>query len=355
MTQDITTALDVAFGKETRDSVAICGFSIHDSGESPLFDYYHTANGLSPNGTNSVGPDTVFRIGSISKLFTVYQLLLHGGHDLLNEPISRYLDDLPADNGYNTSPTVKWDEIEVGALAGQMGGILRDYNHAGLAGSNLPFQKLGLPKLSDKDTPHCDGNLSQPLCSRKDFLQGLDQQPPVFPAWETPAYSNAAFRILGYVAANVTNITMVDAFGAAIFHYGVTFSVLTAGKDNCLVSKLADVIEDTALKGVATAAREQSAQQFAGRYEGSNQPGDLLVIAVDEMPGLVIREWKSNSIDFLQVAQDYATSTGGGLLQSVRLYPTGISNRDQVIFRAAYNTTTSGISQSGLFDHGYQA
>lgn len=126
MTQDITTALDAAFGKETGNSVAICGFSIHDSGESPLFDYYHTANDLSPNGTNSVGPDTVFRIGSISKLFTVYQLLLHGGHDLLNEPISRYLDDLPADNGYNTSPTVKWDEIEVGALAGQMGGILRD-------------------------------------------------------------------------------------------------------------------------------------------------------------------------------------------------------------------------------------
>lgn len=55
------------------------------------------------------------------------------------------------------------------------------------------------------------------LCKFLDFLQGLDQQPPVFPAWETPAYSNAAFRILGYVAANVTNITMVDAFGAAIF------------------------------------------------------------------------------------------------------------------------------------------
>lgn len=171
--------------------------------------------------------------------------------------------------------------------------------------------------------------------------------------WEIYRHADSGHVVDYYTKGG--SIGSYESLLVLIPDYGVTFSVLTAGKDNCLVSKLADVIEDTALKGVATAAREQSAQQFAGRYEGSNQPGDLLVIAVDEMPGLVIREWKSNSIDFLQVAQDYATSTGGGLLQSVRLYPTGISNRDQVIFRAAYNTTTSGISQSGLFDHGYQA
>lgn len=135
--------------------------------------------------------------------------------------------------------------------------------------------------------------------------------------------------------------------------YGISFSVLTVGKDSHLGLKLADVIKDTVLAGVATAAREQSAQQFAGRYEITDQPGNLLIIAVDEKPGLVIREWKSNSIDFLQVAQDYAASTGSGL-QSVRLYPTGISNCDQVIFRAVYNTT-SGTSQSGLFERGYQA
>jgi hypothetical protein len=137
--------------------------------------------------------------------------------------------------------------------------------------------------------------------------------------------------------------------------YGVAFSVLTAGKDNRLVLRLADVIKDTVLKHVATAAKEQSSERFAGRYEGSNKAGDALVIAVDGKPGLVIQEWKSNSVDFLQVAQDYASDTGSGSLESVRLYPTGISNKDQVIFRAVYNITTSQRSQSGLFEGGYQA
>lgn len=49
------------------------------------------------------------------------------------------------------------------------------------------------------------------------FLHGLDKQPPIFPVWETPAYSNAAFRILGYIAANVTNMTVSDALEASIF------------------------------------------------------------------------------------------------------------------------------------------
>ncbi|KAF7519973.1 hypothetical protein PCG10_009453 [Penicillium crustosum] len=399
MAQDITTALNAAFGQETENSVAICGFSIHDFGESPLFDYYHTGNDLSPNGTGNVGPDTVFRIGSISKLFTVYQLLLQGGHNLLNEPIWRYLDGLPANDDYNANPTVKWDEITVGALAGQMGGILRDYNHADLAGLNLPFQELGLPKLSDEDIPHCDGSLSQPLCSRngeglwdlelgddmpaggiyssardlavfgKAILQSTQLPPVVTRRWLKPiTHTSSLYSSVGqpweiYRQADRDHVVDYYTKGGSIGSYeslivlipdyGISFSVLTVGKDSHLGLKLADVIKDTVLAGVATAAREQSAQQFAGRYEITDQPGNLLIIAVDEKPGLVIREWKSNSIDFLQVAQDYAASTGSGL-QSVRLYPTGISNCDQVIFRAVYNTT-SGTSQSGLFERGYQA
>jgi CubicO group peptidase (beta-lactamase class C family) len=34
--------------------------------------------------------------------------------------------------------------------------------------------------------------------------------------WETPAYSNAAFRILGYIAANVSNMTTAGALKTSI-------------------------------------------------------------------------------------------------------------------------------------------
>jgi CubicO group peptidase (beta-lactamase class C family) len=126
MTQSITKILGEKLGQDIENSVAICGFSIHDSGETPLFDYYHTGKDLSMHGTASVGPDTVFRIGSISKLFTVYLLLLQGGRNLLNEPIAKYLDIIPAYDNFNTNTNVEWGEITVGALAGQVGGILRD-------------------------------------------------------------------------------------------------------------------------------------------------------------------------------------------------------------------------------------
>ena len=37
-----------------------------------------------------------------------------------------------------------------------------------------------------------------------EFFQGLPKQPPVFPVWATPAYSNSNFRILSYVVEAIT-------------------------------------------------------------------------------------------------------------------------------------------------------
>lgn len=98
-------------------------------------------------------------------------------------------------------------------------------NHADLATQGLPVEALGLSPLSPDEIPQCDGNETQPPCTRQgllevsvmmgeamltafhpEFLHGLHKQPPVFPVWATPAYSNANFRILSYVVESLANM-----------------------------------------------------------------------------------------------------------------------------------------------------
>jgi CubicO group peptidase (beta-lactamase class C family) len=38
-----------------------------------------------------------------------------------------------------------------------------------------------------------------------DFLQGMNKRHPVYAPFTTPAYSNVAFEVLGYVLENATN------------------------------------------------------------------------------------------------------------------------------------------------------
>lgn len=62
--------------------------------------------------------DSIYRIASTTKLFTVYLLLLKVGDGIFNDPVPKYLPELAG--------IQNWDEITVGALAGYMGGIVSE-------------------------------------------------------------------------------------------------------------------------------------------------------------------------------------------------------------------------------------
>jgi CubicO group peptidase (beta-lactamase class C family) len=108
-------------------SFSVQVFSTHDN--EPIYEYYHTA--LSANASLSssqVGPGTLYRIGSISKLVTVYTILSKLSDRYWNEPVTNYVPELAA-TGYqrsNSINNVEWSEVTLGALASQMGGIGRD-------------------------------------------------------------------------------------------------------------------------------------------------------------------------------------------------------------------------------------
>lgn len=111
--------------KDTTFSVGI--FSASDDGL--LYQYDHTAPSVknSSYGTNEVDADSIYRIGSISKLLTVYMFLMNQGDVRWSDPVLKYLPQLLKykANSWNAI-TPDWDAITVGDLAGQMGGLVRD-------------------------------------------------------------------------------------------------------------------------------------------------------------------------------------------------------------------------------------
>ena len=115
-------------------SFSINFYSIHES--APLFEYHHTADVLSntTNGTRSVTGDTVYRIGSVSKVFTVLALLLHEEKLDWRDPITKYVPELSActnSTGDQCGESgevngVQWEKVTLGALGAQLAGIPRD-------------------------------------------------------------------------------------------------------------------------------------------------------------------------------------------------------------------------------------
>lgn len=91
-------------------SVAVA--SIHEDGK--LLDLHHTPQIRQTGSTNSVNGDTIYRVGSISKVFTTIGTLQAGIR--MDDPILDYLPELQtlqADDGFS----VDWNDVTVGSLA----------------------------------------------------------------------------------------------------------------------------------------------------------------------------------------------------------------------------------------------
>jgi hypothetical protein len=95
-----------------------------------LFEHHHTGDSLHETLTGgALDRDTLYRIGSVTKLLTVYTILVKLGPDYWNEPITKFIPELEqstATEDQNAVRTVKWSEVTLGALASQLSGIARD-------------------------------------------------------------------------------------------------------------------------------------------------------------------------------------------------------------------------------------
>ncbi|KAJ5087561.1 hypothetical protein N7456_011177 [Penicillium angulare] len=238
-----TTTLDTALATDqsiNTTSFAIQLFSTEDSASDPLFAYYYTspATRNASVGVTSITGDTVFRVASVSKIWTVYLWLIKAGGDkLFNEPIIKYVPELRdmvhqqrrnKTQQANNVDFAKWADVTIGELAGQMAGISRDYGFTDIAHSLPPatLQALGFPLLDKAQTPICGASTP---CNRTGLFHGLPNSHPIFPTSHSPAYSNAAFQILAYALEKITHKPFEDLLSEAIIEpLGLTKSSYSA-------------------------------------------------------------------------------------------------------------------------------
>jgi CubicO group peptidase (beta-lactamase class C family) len=134
--QNVTTTIQQAIsaGNFSGNSLSLQIFDANDPGA--LLSLSYTANDINTTlGVSKVDENTVFRIGSTSKLFTMIMLLIENGFSPLQDPISDFIPELRRaaielsrnstqwDDGIDFT---KWNEVTVGELASHLAGIARD-------------------------------------------------------------------------------------------------------------------------------------------------------------------------------------------------------------------------------------
>ncbi|EPE35242.1 beta-lactamase/transpeptidase-like protein [Glarea lozoyensis ATCC 20868] len=238
LTSTLKSGLQTAQFFPNTTSLSVNIFSTHTN--TSLYNYQYSAPTLlTSNGTHVVDADSIFRIGSVSKLLTVYVFLIEAGDRYFNHPITDFVPELAEvvqvqDAAANAADVVDWRAVTVGNLASQMGGIARDYTGDLLSVLGKFPAGSGIPQLNASDFVIC----AQPgFCTREgQFLTSLNtrytykppatkyypwnhpqltppeffltlthQRHPVFAPSTTPIYSNTAFQLLGYALENITS------------------------------------------------------------------------------------------------------------------------------------------------------
>lgn len=194
-------------------------FSLHDP--TSILTYHHSAPALtaSTEGVKHVDSSTIYRLGSVSKLWTMYIWLLAAGDGAFNDPITKYVPELAqytsSHNPKNEVDIVNWHSITVEALASHLSGIGRD-PAAGPQGDKLYQQLLGLPPPTHNiSTNGFCGDAASPIhfyCNRSDFFTDNLFRAPNTPIFYSPAYANLPFQILAYALENITNTSFTSLF-----------------------------------------------------------------------------------------------------------------------------------------------
>lgn len=100
--------------------------------DKPIWSWYHTAPELiaaNTSGVKTVDSNTVYRLGSVTKIFTIYTFLVEAGDVHWNEPVTSFVPELKSMADKATDDpvmNVDWGSITLGGLASQMAGITRD-------------------------------------------------------------------------------------------------------------------------------------------------------------------------------------------------------------------------------------
>ncbi|KAK0633908.1 beta-lactamase/transpeptidase-like protein [Immersiella caudata] len=187
----------------TSTSFAVQVYSAHD--DDLIYSTYNTAT--AQVGAATVGPDTIWRVFSISKAITVYAFLARLGDGYWNEPITKFIPELANAPFRDPTRDVNWAEVTLGSLAGQSSGLTRDYSLRDA--STVQTQIPGFRELKDSEIVKC-GSFGLRTCNRTEALRTIMRTYPWALSYRTPNYSTMAFQLLAYAAENITGESFDD-------------------------------------------------------------------------------------------------------------------------------------------------
>jgi hypothetical protein len=121
----INAQLQNASSSFNETAVSVGARSLHAT--SPLLNFHYTPSVFNTSGTHKVDGNTVYSIGSTTKLFTALAILQLEGKVNLADPITNYvprLADLSSSN--NPLTAVDWQAVTVDSLMSHLGGIGAD-------------------------------------------------------------------------------------------------------------------------------------------------------------------------------------------------------------------------------------
>lgn len=102
-------------------------FSTHANGL--LYEYNHQSTDFAKlsHGTLDVNADSIYALGSISKLLTTYVTLINQSDSFLSKSVAEILPELTEIGSTSWNPlTPDWTEITIGDLAAHQAGLARD-------------------------------------------------------------------------------------------------------------------------------------------------------------------------------------------------------------------------------------
>ncbi|KAH7393075.1 beta-lactamase/transpeptidase-like protein [Pyrenochaeta sp. MPI-SDFR-AT-0127] len=217
----IDSALTVAVAAPEFGSTS---FSVEiTSSKESLWSQHHTARerNASRSDIPQVNGDALYRIASITKVFTVLGILYQheAGNLSLDAAVNKYIEEL----GEKSEGGIPWKDITLRSLASQLSGLQREFAQGDLINADKqdgtdPIN-LGLPPVSRKGLIACDEyspNYETP-CTAKDLFDAVKSTAPVFAPNQRSTYSNVAYEFLGIAIERVTNQSFESYINEAIF------------------------------------------------------------------------------------------------------------------------------------------
>ncbi|KAF1850311.1 beta-lactamase/transpeptidase-like protein [Cucurbitaria berberidis CBS 394.84] len=209
--RNITAAFDYIDGSNItgidRFSYSIQIFSTNP-GAPILWDRHRTATDLPADtpGVSVVDGNTVYRLGSVSKVLAVLAWLAELGDVHWNQPVTKFLPELAVYAGRSTSNAfdgvreTAWDDVTIGSLASQVSGLERDCKTRDYSDGRRTF----IMESRFSNAVYCT------KAALWKFFRGLGSMFPSYPPWQTASYSNVGYQIFAYALESFTKKRFVD-------------------------------------------------------------------------------------------------------------------------------------------------